>query len=68
MTWMDVMASTTTWTWTQATRGSGQFVPLAPVDLSGGDVDFCVKINDEAPLYVYDPAPLRVAPTQMESP
>lgn len=50
------------------TKGSGQIVTLAPVDLSGGDVDFCVKVDDKTPLFVYDPNPLHVAPTQMEQP
>lgn len=68
MTWTNVNASATTWTGQTPTRGSGQFVSLAPVDLTGGDVDFCVKVNDEAPLVVYDAQPLRLWPTQMESP
>lgn len=68
MPWTPVSASASTWDATHATRGAGQFVTLAPVDLTGGDVDFCVKVDDKTPLYVYDPAPLHVVPTASEQP
>jgi hypothetical protein len=47
-----------------APRGPGQCERLFPVDLvNAGDFDpvaFVLRVSDEAPLYVYNPAPLRV--------
>jgi len=58
----------TNWTNTTATPKVAQWVPLTPVELTVGEVDFAVKVNDAMPLYVYDANPLRVWPTPIESP